>query len=45
MVKGGKFYKFNPAASNSENPEMSFLAQGYQSVADGDFYIVSKVAE
>lgn len=43
-VMGGKFYKFNPALSNSENPEMSFLAEGYQSVAEGDFYIVSKKA-
>lgn len=44
-VKGGKFYKFNPAASNSENPEMNFLADGYQSVADGDYFVVSKIAE
>lgn len=44
-VKGGKFYKFNPAVSNSESPEMNFLAEGYQSVADWDFFVVSKIAD
>lgn len=33
IVKGGKFHKFNPAASMSEpNGPVSFLAEGYKSV-------------
>ena len=33
VVKGGTFHKFNPAASNGENPIANFVAQGYSSVA------------
>lgn len=40
-VKGGKFYKFNPAASKSENPVANFVAPGFKSVQDGDWYVVS----
>lgn len=31
-VSGGKFHGFNPAAGRSENPDMSFVAVGYESV-------------
>ena len=31
-VSGGKFHGFNPAAGKSENPDMSFVAVGYESV-------------
>lgn len=31
-VSGGTFHGFNPGDSNSENPPMSFLAYGYESV-------------
>lgn len=45
IVKGGKFYKYNPADVKSE-PEStgitSFVADGYVSVADGDWFIVKK---
>lgn len=39
-VKGGKFFKFNPADNLSENPKMNFVADGYESVADGDWFVV-----
>ena len=39
-VKGGKFYKYNPAASASENPVANFVPEGYESVQVGDYYIV-----
>lgn len=44
-VKGGKFYKYNPAASESEPEVISFVATGYESVADGDWYVVSEVKD
>lgn len=40
VVKGGKFYKYNPAASESEPQVTNFVAAGYESVQDGDYYIV-----
>lgn len=42
VVKGGKFYKYNPAESYSENPVANFVAEGYVSTQNGDYYIVSK---
>jgi hypothetical protein len=44
-VKGGKFYMFDPANNLSENPAMNFCAEGYESVADGDWFVVSKAEE
>lgn len=41
-VKGGKFYKYNPAASLSENPQANFVEEGYKSVQSGEYYIVTK---
>ncbi|MBR5811664.1 MAG: hypothetical protein IKY80_01510 [Alistipes sp.] len=43
VVKGGKFYKYNPAASESEPTVVSFVAAGYQSVQNGDYWVVSKL--
>ena len=40
IVKGGRFYKYNPAESAGENPVANFVASGYSSVADGDWYEV-----
>ena len=45
VVKGGTFSHYDPAHSNSENPQMNFVAEGYQSVADGDNFVVSKIAD
>ena len=42
IVKGGKFYKYNPAESKSEDPVANFVAAGYSSVANGDYYEVKE---
>lgn len=39
-VNGGSYYKFDPAFSTSENPKANFVATGYKSVQDGDWYVV-----
>ena len=39
-VKGGRFYNFNPAASEGESPVANFVAPGFKSVQDGDWYVV-----
>ncbi len=44
VVKGGKFYKYNPAASESEPEVTNFVAEGYVSVAEGDWYVVKEDA-
>ena len=44
-VTGGEFYKYNPAASHSENPAANFVADGYGVVKDGDWYRVVKATE
>jgi hypothetical protein len=42
IVKGGKFYGFNPAANAAESSDMStnFVAEGYQSVDKGEYFEV-----
>ena len=42
IVKGGKFFKFDPAASEAEPTVTNFVAKGYKSVADGDWFKVVK---
>lgn len=42
LVYGGKFYKFDPGNNLSEGPGTSFLAPGYKSVRDGDYFVVVK---
>lgn len=44
-VKGGKFFKFNPADNLSENPKMSFVADGYEVVTEGDYFVVRKAED
>lgn len=39
---GGRFFKFDPANNKSENPAVSFVAPGYKSVVDGDYFKVVK---
>lgn len=39
---GGRYYKFDPANNKSENPAVSFVAPGYESVVDGDYFKVVK---
>lgn len=45
VVKGGKFYKYNPAASESEPTVTNFVAKGYESVAEGDWYVVREAKD
>lgn len=40
---GGRYYKFDPANNKSENPAVSFVAPGYESVVDGDYFKVVKL--
>lgn len=39
-VTGGKFYKFDPSNGMTENPGQNWVASGYKSVQDGDWYKV-----
>ena len=39
-VYGGSYEKFNPADNNSEGANTNFVAAGYKSVADGDYFKV-----
>lgn len=40
-ITGGKFYKWNPFESHSENPAMNFVAEGYDAYpVDNDYYQV-----
>ena len=44
-VTGGKFYKFDPANNVSEGANTNFVADGYSSYEDGDYYKVSATSE
>ena len=41
IVKGGSFKHFDPANNNAEGPNTCFVADGYKSTKDGDYYIVT----
>ena len=40
-VKGGKFYKFNPANNLAEGTNTNFVADGFKSEKNGDWYEVT----
>lgn len=40
IVKGGSFKNFDPANCKAEGPGTNFVALGYQSVKEGDYYVV-----
>lgn len=43
IVKGGTFYKYNPAETETEPGGVtSFVAEGYKVIQDGDWYTVVK---
>ena len=44
-VSGGKFYMYDPAKSDSENPAMNFVKFGFGTVKDGDWYVVEAVTD
>ena len=41
LVKGGKYYKFDPANNTAEGPGTNFVVEGYTSVQEGDYFVVS----
>lgn len=44
VVKGGSFKNFNPADMSARNDdEVSFVAEGYQSVLEGEYYVVKPI--
>lgn len=43
IVKGGKFYGFDPANCASEGPGTNFVAEGYHSVDKGEYFEVEKI--
>ena len=45
VVKGGKFYKYNPAASESEPVVTNFVANGYESIQEDDWFVVKPVVD
>ena len=47
VVKGGTFYKFNPAEAETEPGEepYNFVAPGYRVVKEGDWYTVYEIKE
>ena len=42
VVKGGSFKGFDPANNTAENPAINFVAEGYTSKADGEYFIVTE---
>lgn len=40
IVKGGRFYKFDPSNNETEGTGTNYLAEGYKSVLEGDYYVV-----
>ena len=43
-VNGGKFENFNPAEANTEPGGLyNFLADGYETVAEGDWFVVREI--
>lgn len=43
IVRGGSFKKYDPARSESESPVANFLAEGFGTVADEEWYKVIEV--
>ena len=41
IVRGGRFYNFDPANNKTEGAGTCYVPEGYQSVQDGDYYVVS----
>ena len=43
IVKGGSFKGFDPANNNAEGAETNFVADGYKSVLEGEYYVVKPI--
>lgn len=44
IVRGGSFYKFDPANNETEGPGTNYVAGGYYSEKNGDYYVVKPVS-
>lgn len=44
IVKGGSFYKFDPANNNTEGAGTNYVADGYYSEKNGDYYVVKPIS-
>lgn len=44
IVKGGKFFMFNPANNNTEGAGTNYVADGYESVKEGNYYVVRPIS-
>lgn len=42
IISGGEFFKFDPSDAQVESPVQNWVASGYKSVQDGDWYKVVK---
>lgn len=43
IVKGGKFKGFDPANNTAEGTGTNFVAEGYKSVLEGEYYVVKPI--
>lgn len=43
IVKGGSFKGFDPANNNAEGVGTNFVAEGYKSVLEGEYYVVKPI--
>ena len=43
IVKGGYFKGFDPANCSSEGQHTNFVAEGYKSVQEGEYYVVKPI--
>lgn len=43
-VKGGKFLEFDPANNLSEGDNTNFLAEGYETILEGNYYVVREAS-
>lgn len=42
-VKGGKFLEFDPASNTSEEDPTNFVAEGFESIMEGNYYVVREI--
>lgn len=43
VVYGGKYHNFDPSNNASEGPNTNFVADGYESIQDGDWCVVNPI--
>lgn len=43
IVRGGKFYKFDPSNNATEGPNTNYVANGYKVEVEGDYYVVKPI--